>query len=230
MPLPAESPAETNAPVVLASGNPHKLAEMTALFAGRLTFIPLGEAAARRGIMLAEPAETGTTFEQNATIKATQYASQLQMPCLADDSGLEIDALGGRPGVISSHYSSDGAELGLSRALRDAHNNARVISELSAVPCEQRTARFVCIMCLAWPDDRPRSLVRGEFAGRIGLPNGDGEIPRGDNGFGYDPLFLVGPDYLRTSAQLSSDEKNARSHRASAAAAMLALLSKPQHT
>ena len=106
-------------PIVLASGNPHKLEEMNALLAGRLRFISLTEAAASRGVQITEPAEPGRTFEANAEIKAVSYARQLGMACLADDSGLEIDALDGRPGVISSHYCTDGQETGMTRAQRD---------------------------------------------------------------------------------------------------------------
>lgn len=202
--------------VVLATANPHKVAELREIFgASGIEVIGLAEAAPGR--TLAEPKETGTTFEENAAIKARAYAAQLKMMCLADDSGLEIDALEGAPGVISSHYSTDGLETGLSRAERDRANNERVLRELHNIPDFRRTARFVCVMCLADADGLIIATTRGAFEGRIGLP---GEIPRGSNGFGYDPLFLVAPEFMRTSAELSPEEKNARSHRGAAAREM----------
>ena len=209
--------------IVLATSNPHKVEEMRALFTGSgFTFVSLADAAGAAGVQLTEPAETGTTFEANATIKAVSYARQLGALCLADDSGLEIDALGGRPGVISSHYCTDGREAGMSRAERDAANNQRVLRELEGVPPEQRSARFVCVMCVAAPDKAaPLALVRGTFEGRMGLPP---RVPAGANGFGYDPLFLVGPAHARTGAELPTDEKNRLSHRAAAARLVLARL------
>lgn len=171
-----------------------------------------------------EPDETGTTFEANATIKALSYAEQTGLPCLADDSGLEVDALGGAPGVISSHYSTDGKETGLTRPERDAANNARLLRELEGVAPELRTGRFVCQVVLASPSPEGQGILataRGAFEGRIGLP---GEVPRGDNGFGYDPLFLVAPRFVRTSAELPAQEKNRLSHRGAAATAMLGRL------
>lgn len=243
---------ESFATIVLATGNPHKVAEMQALLGGAGAaagggsgprVISLAEAAAARGagFRLVEPAETGTTFEENAAIKAVSYCRQLGMACLADDSGIEIDALGGpsgksaRPGVISSHYSTDGRETGLSREARDAANNERVLRELAAVPWEQRGARFVCVMVLAVPSkdragDEPRicCTVRGTFEGRIGFPaaaaagvEASRVVPRGTNGFGYDPLFLVAATpyaYTKTGAELAPEEKNRLSHRGAAAA------------
>jgi XTP/dITP diphosphohydrolase len=179
-------------------------------------FISLTEAAREAGMVggYAEPAETGTTFEENATIKALAYARATGRVCLADDSGLEIDALAGRPGVISSHYATDGRETGLSRAERDAANNARVLHEMEGVPDGQRVARFVCVMVLAGLNHASHTTilsVRGTFEGRIG------RTMRGGGGFGYDPLFLVGPEYKISAAELSAVEKNTRSHRGAAA-------------
>lgn len=239
--------------IVLATANPHKLDELRAIFAELLppTKIQLtGLDTYASKIALKEPAETGSSFEQNATIKAISYAQQTQQVCLADDSGLEIDALGGKPGVISSHYSSDGREIGLTRAQRDAANNARVLAELRGTPPARRTARFVCVMVLATPasghsrdSGLPKSFS-GVFEGRIGLPADESHpdthtthtthahatharkppdpalvVPRGTHGFGYDPLFLVAPDFKLTSAELPPDEKNRLSHRAAAARA-----------
>ena len=207
--------------IVLATANPHKVAELRAIFASVVDVHILGLADLPGGAArFTEPAETGATFEANARIKALSYAEQTGHTCLADDSGLEIDALGGpppRPGVISSHYSTDGRETNITRAQRDAANNARVLSELEGVPPERRSARFVCQICLAL-DGRILHESRGTFEGRIGVPPA---VPRGDNGFGYDPLFFVGPDFVRTSAEIPSDEKNRLSHRARAAAIML---------
>lgn len=208
--------------IVVASSNPHKVEEFDAIFAGLLPgyarFVSLKEAAGGR--VLEEPAETGATFEENATIKALSYARQTGLTCLADDSGLEIDALGGRPGVISSHYCTDGREAGMSRGERDVANIERVMKELEGVAAEERTARFRCVIVVAGVGAdvvagvAVECLVRGVFEGRIGMK---GEVPRGENGFGYDPVFLVGPRFERTSAEMSAEEKNSVSHRARAA-------------
>lgn len=193
---------------------------------------------------LHEPVEHGGTFEENAAIKAISYAEQTDRLCLADDSGLEVDALHGKPGVISSHYFNDGQETTppTPRAERDRLNNERLLRDLHGVPDLQRTARFVCVMALAAPAEHRLALcgtgvspvqaipsaatqskailllsVRGTFEGRIGTPLPPNAIPRGNHGFGYDPLFLVAPDYARTSAELSPEHKNRISHRALAA-------------
>jgi XTP/dITP diphosphohydrolase len=203
-------------PIVLATANPDKLDELRAIFAGAGYNIPL-LSLADTGITTREPEEIGTTFAQNARIKALDYARQLDRLCLADDSGLEIDALDGKPGVISSHYSTDGRETGLSRAQRDEANNQRVLRELTGVPDSARTARFVCTMCLADPQGNILATSRGTFEGRIGLPP---RVPSGVHGFGYDPLFLVAPAFEQTGAELAPDIKNAQSHRAHAARIM----------
>ncbi len=203
--------------IVVATANPHKVAELRDLLnVPGLAFVALADLP---GAPFPEPAETGTTFEANCAIKALAYCQATGFPCLADDSGLEIDALGGRPGVISSHYSTDGRETGLTRDQRDQANNQRVLRELGGVPDARRTARFLCCMALAQPSATGPAIVatsRGAFEGRIGTAN----VPRGTYGFGYDPLFLVAPDFARTSAELLPHEKNALSHRAAAAAAL----------
>lgn len=212
----------TSSGLVLATANPHKVSELRSIFAPLgLTVIGLAELPQPPG-GFAEPQEPGNTCEENARIKAVAYCRQTGRPCLADDSGLEIDALGGRPGVISSHFSTGGRETGLSRAERDAANNHFVLELLASTPPELRSARFVCVIALAVPDARtgePRVLhvARGTFEGRIGTPP---RVPAGSNGFGYDPLFLVGPRYESTGAELASSEKNRLSHRAQASAAM----------
>lgn len=243
--------------LVLATANPHKVEELRAILAPAsetpgLTILGLSDLLARGIAPLAEPEEIGRTFEHNAAIKALSYAAQTGLTCLADDSGLEIDALDGRPGVISSHYfnggQTDGRAAGMGRQERDRLNNARVLEELRGVPVERRTARFVCVMAVAGrrptafsgppagaaPAVQPSpgatlfTTFRGTFEGRIGLPISEAPadrpelvIPRGRNGFGYDPLFLVAPDFTRTGAELAPDVKNTLSHRASAAGRLL---------
>ncbi|MBN8596208.1 MAG: non-canonical purine NTP pyrophosphatase [Planctomycetes bacterium] len=209
--------------IVLATANPHKVDEMRAIFSiltPRATLVGLSDCA---GSPFPEPVETGSTFEQNSAIKARAYAIATNRLCLADDSGLEIDALGGRPGVISSHYCTDGREAGMTRPERDAANNTRVLRELEGVAPERRTARFVCVLTLSSAQGSTLAQVRGNFEGRIGLPP---EVPRGQDGFGYDPLFLAAPSFTRTSAELSADEKNRISHRRSAAEQMAAIVRK----
>lgn len=205
--------------LILATSNPHKVDELRAILgaAGLTGYRILGLNDLQFFRPLREPEETGSTFEENAAIKARAYTSQTNKLCLADDSGLEIDALHGRPGVISSHYATDGRETGLSREQRDAANNARVLKELEGVPPEARAARFVCVMVLAEPTGKVMATTRGTFEGRIGLPPA---VPRGENGFGYDPLFLAGPGFEVTSAELPPVEKNRLSHRGAAARAM----------
>jgi XTP/dITP diphosphohydrolase len=205
--------------IVLGTGNPHKLQELRAIFAAcgvsGVELVGLEEAVGG-GKALQEPQESGKTYEENAMIKAMCYARAAGLPALADDSGLEVDALGGKPGVISSHYCTDGEEVGMPREQRDETNNRKVLTRLERTPPEKRGAKFVCVMVLA-TQDRVLARSRGEFEGRIGVPPA---VPKGGNGFGYDPLFLVGPDFTRTSAELSAEEKNKISHRANAAAAM----------
>lgn len=205
--------------IVLATGNPHKVDELRAILGSSagVKLIGLREAALASGANeLGEPAETGRTFEENASIKALAYSEQTGKPCLADDSGLEIDILGGKPGVISSHYCTDGEDVGMTRPERDAANNRKVLMQMEEVPWDRRGARFVCVMVLAHAG-RVLATSRGEFEGRIGIPP---TVPRGENGFGYDPLFLVAPDFAATSAELSPEEKNRVSHRARAAELM----------
>ena len=144
--------------------------------------------------------------------EAVAYAKALGATVLADDSGLEVDALGGAPGVHSARY----AGVGAGRAERDAANNARLLRELAGVPHARRTARFVCVLCVARPDGSILAEARGHFEGWIG------EAPRGSNGFGYDPLLVLADG--RTSAELSPAEKNARSHRGNALRALVPLL------
>lgn len=208
--------------IVFASQNPGKIRELQALTQGQnIDIIGLADLDRR----FEEPIEDGDTFLENATIKAVQYAKATGMHCLADDSGLIVDALDGKPGVISSHFAFDGVSEGeaasLSRQERDDRNNERLLADLDGVPDEQRTARFTCTIVLASPEGLVLAHTKGEFEGRIGQV---GEVPRGSNGFGYDPLFLVAPDHKRTSAEMEPAEKNAISHRARAVASMIETL------
>jgi XTP/dITP diphosphohydrolase len=134
------------------------------------------------------------------------YARLTGLDCVAEDSGLEVDALNGAPGVYSARYA--GVEG--SREVRDAANNAKLLHALRGVPTEGRAARFVCAICLARPDGTVVVETSGTYEGVIA------ESPEGENGFGYDPLLYI-PELGRTSAQLSPAEKNARSHRGAAA-------------
>ena len=201
-------------PIVLASGNPKKLAEMREILGAiGLEIVGLTDL----NLDLTEPEETGTTFAENARIKALVYARQTGRTCLADDSGLVVDALAGEPGVYSARYSADEHPGDLPRADRDRLNNEKLLRQLADTPFEQRSARFLCAMCLAAPigEEGVQILAetQGTFEGVIGLP---GDVPRGANGFGYDPLFLVRPDLRRTSAELSPEAKHALSHRGEA--------------
>ncbi|MEQ1440608.1 RdgB/HAM1 family non-canonical purine NTP pyrophosphatase [Fontimonas sp. SYSU GA230001] len=155
-------------------------------------------------------AETAPTFVENALLKARHAAAVSGLPAIADDSGIEVDALQGRPGVYSARYAGANAS--------DASNNARLLQELADVAPEQRGARFVCVMALLRHADDPVPVIaQGLWQGRIL------DAPRGANGFGYDPLFWV-PDHRCSAAELDPDVKNRISHRARAAAALLALL------
>lgn len=205
--------------IVLATQNPGKVRELQSLMAdSAIDIIGLDSF----DQPFSEPEEDGDAFHQNAAIKAIAYAKATGMHCLADDSGLIIDALNGKPGVISSHYAFDGETEGeaanMSRQERDELNCQRVMRELVDIPDDARTARFTCTMVLSDPSGDVLASAVGEFEGRIGQI---GEVPRGENGFGYDPLFLVGPNFDRTSAQMTPAEKNAVSHRAKAVNQMI---------
>jgi non-canonical purine NTP pyrophosphatase (RdgB/HAM1 family) len=177
--------------IVLATQNPGKIAELRDLLApAGFTVLGLQELAAELGGIPAEPEETGSTFAENASIKALAYAEATGRLCLADDSGLEVDALGGRPGVISSHFAFDGRTDGaaaMTREERDAANNERLMAELEGVPAEARSARFVCVMALGapgaggfQPPDRaqPDAAVAG-FSGNFTTRKGD-RLPHWD--------------------------------------------------
>lgn len=163
-----------------------------------------------------DPEETGATFAENATLKAVEAARACGLPALADDSGLEVDHLGGRPGIFSARYAGGDR---LDPNIPEARQLELLLEEMRGVPDEQRTARFRCVIAIAQPGSDDVQLVDGVFDGRIA------HEPRGDNGFGYDPIFVV-PERGVTSAELAPDEKNRISHRGAAAAKAMVLLRK----
>jgi len=191
--------------VVLATGNAGKQREFAALLA------PLGIELVLQSILGIEPAEeTGTTFEANALLKARHAAERSGLVALADDSGLEVDALGGRPGVYSARYAGPGAT--------DADNNALLARELEGIPPERRTARYRAVLALVRSAGDAAPLVaEGHWEGRIALQ------PAGSGGFGYDPWFIP-EGHAVSSAQLPPDVKNALSHRGRALAALVGKL------
>ena len=180
--------------LVLASGNPGKLRELSAIL-GELGY----QLHAQSEFDVDEVAETGTTFVENAIIKARHAAALTGLPALADDSGIEVDALDGAPGVYSARFSGADAD--------DAANNALLVEKLRDVPPAQRTARYRAVIVLMCHAADPSPLIcEGSWEGMIQLE------PAGDGGFGYDPYFFL-PDRGCTSAQLSASEKNRLSHR-----------------
>jgi len=192
------------AEVVLASGNAGKVREFQALLGPRWRVRPQSEF----GVPAAE--ETGDSFLANALLKARHAARLTGLPALADDSGLEVDALDGAPGVRSARYAGSGAD--------DAANNRRLLAALEGVADPHRTARFRCV--LVWvqgPDDETPLVAEGAWEGRILA------APRGQGGFGYDPLFLD-PRSGLAAAEMDPAAKNARSHRGQAMALLGSLL------
>ena len=154
-------------------------------------------------------AETGDTYEDNARLKASALAKSSGLITLADDSGLEVEALNGEPGLRSARYAGEGAS--------DAQKVAYLLEKLKQVAPEKRSARFVCVIALAWPDGR-LNFCRGECRGSIIAS------PRGEGGFGYDPIFYF-PELKQTMAELPPETKNSISHRARAAQEACKILS-----
>jgi XTP/dITP diphosphohydrolase len=193
--------------IVLASSNPGKLRELAALLAPlRVQLISQGE------LGIAAPEETGTTFRENALLKARAAARQSGLPALADDSGLEVDALGGRPGVRSARYAGAAAS--------DSANLERLLRELEAVPAGARRARYQCVIaCVRSAEDAQPLIATGTWEGHIA------RVPAGSGGFGYDPLFVPAGETC-TAAQLLPARKNALSHRAQALHALIAGLAR----
>ncbi len=200
--------------ILLATSNPHKLDEIRAVIDwgdADIEWVLLGDLEnVQGGEAIEEPVEDQDTFEGNALLKARYYGQASGLACVADDSGLEVDALKGEPGVRSARYSGVSGVSGGGRDVVDSANNAKLLAELEQVPEEKRTARFVCAMAFVDRDADVEMVVRGEVTGRILRE------ARGANGFGYDPLFYV-PEHGCTTAQMSAAQKNAISHRGCAA-------------
>jgi XTP/dITP diphosphohydrolase len=196
----SRAPAPPKA-LVIATANPGKLREFQALLAG-LPFAPVAQAAL--GVSAAE--ETGSTFAENALLKARHAAASSGWAAIADDSGLEVDALGGAPGIYSARYA--GAQAG------DAENNVKLLAALEGVPLEARRARYRCaLVYLDGPTDSSPLHAQGEWEGVIL------DAPRGSGGFGYDPYFWL-PELGLTAAELDPARKNRLSHRGTALEAL----------
>ena len=182
--------------IVLATGNKGKIREFSEAFSHlSIDCVPVKEV-----ISIEEPEETGTTFMENALLKARYYAKATNRPCLADDSGITVDALNGAPGVYSARYAGHHGD--------DQANNEKLICELQGK--SDRTGHYVCALALVYPDGR-EVTAEGYCDGLVQ------DEPKGDNGFGYDPVFFI-PGLKKTFAQLSAQEKNAISHRGRALA------------
>jgi XTP/dITP diphosphohydrolase len=190
--------------LLVATHNQGKVREYRELLAGLPLEVTYLDA---EGITL-EVEETGATFEENALLKATTYAQLSGLWTWADDSGLQVDALGGAPGVYSARYAGEGAT--------DADRYRKLLDALTGVPWDRRTARFRCTVALATPGGEVRT-AHGACEGVIAFG------PAGDNGFGYDPVFYM-TDHGATMAQLSSETKNQVSHRARASQQALSVL------
>ena len=182
--------------VIIATGNRHKVAELSVLFAPYnnkgYEFVSMRDAGFTGDIV-----EDADTFEGNALIKARTVCEATGCIAIADDSGLCVDALDGKPGVFSARYAGELAD--------DGRNNAKLLAELRDVPEEKRTARFCCVIAAAFPDGKT-VVAQGECEGRIGFEK------KGDGDFGYDPLFYY-PPFDKTFAEMTANEKNSVSHR-----------------
>jgi XTP/dITP diphosphohydrolase len=188
--------------IVLASGNAGKVREINKLFAGTgVEVVPQSE------FNVPEVPETGTTFVENAIIKARHAAEYTGLPAISDDSGIEVDALDARPGVYSARYAGAGAS--------DEDNNNRMLEELKGVREAERTARYQCLIVFMRSHTDPVPIItQGSWEGRIL------EAPRGEGGFGYDPIFWV-PTHNCSGGELPLEVKNTLSHRSIALHAML---------
>lgn len=188
--------------IVLASNNPGKVREINQLLAGLDI-----EVIAQSDFGVSDVEETGLTFVENAILKARHAAQQTGLPALADDSGIEVDALKGAPGIYSARFAGVGAS--------DEQNLEKLLAELKTIDNAPRSARFQCLMVLMKHDSDPTPLIcQGTWEGEII------DTPRGDHGFGYDPIFYV-PSEDCTSAQLPPDKKNMLSHRGKALQCLL---------
>jgi len=191
--------------VVLASSNKGKLRELATLLA------PLGyDVIAQNTLGIETPPETGDTFTANALLKARHAAAVSNLPSLADDSGIEVDALDGRPGIYSARYAGEGAS--------DEDNLRKMLREMEGVPAGKRTARYQCIIAFVSAADDPNPiLATGAWEGTLIT------APRGLGGFGYDPIFIPS-GFDRTAAELDPAEKNSLSHRGKALRALVTQL------
>ena len=213
----AATPVEAGQPrLLVATRSRHKLAELRDLL-----HLGLAELVDLDDVGIADDVEeTGATFAANAALKARFYARRSGLPTLADDSGLEVDALGGGPGVRTRRYAGERAT--------DAQNNAKLLAALAGLPPGRRGARYRCVLALVLPEHRgprgglPVALARGTLEGRIGT------VPRGANGFGYDPIFEPAsePPGGATVAEWPPERKQAVSHRARAAHRMAPFLAR----
>ncbi|WP_293746198.1 XTP/dITP diphosphatase [uncultured Paraglaciecola sp.] len=191
--------------VVLATGNKGKVKELARMLSGLgIEVLPQSEFA------VSEVAETGSTFVENAIIKARHAAKQTGLPAIADDSGLAVDALGGAPGVYSARYSGEQAT--------DQSNIIKLLDAMADVPKDKRQAKFLCVLVFMRHADDPTPIIcQGEWAGEITSEQ------HGENGFGYDPVFWVEQQNC-SSAQLLPEQKNELSHRGKALKLLLAQL------
>jgi XTP/dITP diphosphohydrolase len=190
--------------LLVATRSRHKLEELRGLLAlPEVELVSLDEVGVGE-----EPVESGATFEENALLKARYYAAVSGLPTLADDSGLEVDALGGGPGVRTRRYAGERAS--------DEDNNRKLLAALEGLPPEQRGARYVCVLAYVEPGLTEPVVRRGEFVGRIATS------ARGSNGFGYDPIFEPATEPVggRTVGEMPPEEKARISHRAAAARQM----------
>ena len=191
--------------IVLATGNKGKVKELAAMLSGLgIEVLPQSE------FNVTEVPETGSTFVENAIIKARHAAKQTGLPAIADDSGLAVDAIGGAPGVYSARYSGEQAT--------DHSNIVQLLDAMANIPKEQRQAKFLCVLVFMRHADDPTPIIcQGEWYGEITTEQ------QGENGFGYDPVFWVEAQNC-SSAQLSSEQKNALSHRGKALKLLLTQL------
>ena len=193
--------------VVLATGNPGKLQELRAMLEPlAIEAVPLAQ------FTRAAIPETGLTFVENAIIKARQAAQLAQLPAIADDSGLEVDALQGAPGIYSARYAGEHAS--------DEDNLRKLLAALDGRKAAERSARYCCaLVYLRWGHDPFPLISQASWEGRIG------EVPRGSGGFGYDPIFEL-PERAMTVAEMPAAEKNRLSHRGQALRGLVAQLQK----
>ena len=196
--------------IIVATHNEGKLVEINRILedclgadADQVELVSAGS------LNLPDPVEDGVTFQENALLKARDVAARTGCPAIADDSGLMVESLGGAPGVFSARFAGEDCS--------DEKNNEKLLSLLENIPYKERRAKFVSVITMVWPDGEILS-ARGECKGHII------DAPAGENGFGYDPLF-VPEGYQRTFAQMTQEEKNCISHRAKALKELERLLS-----